>query len=55
MSVKTFLTAAILAVLPGLTFAQCAGEARHDQQAMTCAEGTQWDTQTATCVPITTS
>lgn len=55
MTVKTILTAAVLAVLPGLTFAQCTGESRHDQQAMTCAEGTQWDAQTATCVPISTS
>jgi hypothetical protein len=55
MTVKTLLSAAVLAVLPGLTFAMCAGEARHDEQAMTCAEGTQWDAQTATCIPVTTS
>lgn len=55
MTVKTFLTAAVLAVLPGLSFAYCSGEARLDQQAMSCAEGSQWDAQTATCVPVTSS
>ena len=55
MTVKTILTSAVLAVLPVLTYAQCSGEARLDQQAMSCTEGTQWDAQTATCVPITTS
>lgn len=55
MTVKTFLAAAVLAVLPGLTFAACTGAASHDQQAMSCAEGTQWDAQSATCVPITSS
>jgi hypothetical protein len=54
MKMKTILTAAVLALLPGLSFAQCSGE-RHDQQAMSCAEGMQWDTTTATCVPISTS
>jgi hypothetical protein len=33
----------------------CGGEARHDQQAMTCAEGTQWDAASGTCTPVTTS
>jgi hypothetical protein len=55
MNVKTLLSAAVLAILPGLTFAMCSGEAKLDQQAMSCAEGTQWDAQTATCTPVTTS
>jgi hypothetical protein len=55
MNVKTLLSAAVLAMLPGLAFAQCSGQAAHDQQAMSCAEGTQWDAQTATCTPVTTS
>jgi hypothetical protein len=55
MSIKTVLTAAVLAVLPGLSFAMCAGESHADQQAMTCAEGAQWDAETATCVPVTNS
>ncbi len=55
MNVKTLLAAAALAVLPGLSFAMCSGDKAMDQQAMTCVEGTQWDAQTATCIPMTTS
>jgi hypothetical protein len=55
VSIKTVLSAAVLAMLPGLSFAMCGGEARSDQQAMTCSEGTQWDTETATCVPVINS
>jgi hypothetical protein len=55
MNVKTLLAAAALAILPGLSFAMCSGDKAMDQQAMSCAEGTQWDAQTATCIPVTTS
>jgi hypothetical protein len=55
MSMKTMLFAAVMAVLPGLSFAMCAGESHSSQEAMTCAEGTQWDAETATCVPVTSS
>ena len=54
MTIKTLLSAALLALLPGLSFAMCGSEARQDE-AMTCAEGTQWDAETATCTPVTTS
>jgi hypothetical protein len=54
MPVKTFLAAAVLALLPGLSFAMCS-DAKMDQQAMSCAEGSQWDATSATCVPVTTS
>ncbi|NAZ35554.1 carbohydrate-binding module family 14 protein [Rubellimicrobium sp. CFH 75288] len=34
--------------------AWAAGCTRGQEQAMTCAEGTVWDPQTATCVPVVT-
>jgi hypothetical protein len=55
MTVKTILTAAVLAALPGLAFAQCSDKARLDQQAMSCVEGTMWDATAGTCLPVTTS
>jgi hypothetical protein len=55
MSLKTVLSAALLAILPGLSFAMCTGDSHADQQAMTCAEGTQWDVETGTCVPVINS
>jgi hypothetical protein len=55
MSIKTMLFAAVMAVLPGLSFAMCTGDSHASQEAMTCADGTQWDAETATCVPVTSS
>ncbi len=55
MSIKIILSAAVLAVLPGLSFAMCSGDSHSNQEAMSCADGTQWDAETATCVPVTSS
>jgi hypothetical protein len=55
MQIRTILVAAILAVLPGLSFATCMGASHGDQAAITCAEGTQWDAETATCIPVSSS
>ncbi len=53
MTLKTLLFALPLIVGPAVAFAQgCHGD-RVDQQAMSCAEGTFWDSTASTCVPIT--
>ena len=51
MSLKTFTTALILSLAPMTAFAQCT-HGGIEQQAMSCAEGTQWDPEAATCVPV---
>lgn len=48
---KTALTVFVLALLPGLAAAQCS----HERQAMSCAEGTSYDAESGTCVPVATS
>lgn len=52
MHLKTLLASLLITVVPALAFAQgCHGD-RVDQQAMSCAEGTVWDSAASTCVPI---
>lgn len=46
MTIKTLLTAAALAVAPAFAFAACGG---HSQQAMSCADGLVYDTESGTC------
>jgi hypothetical protein len=55
MYLKTLIAAATLAVLPGLSFAQCSQADKVDQQAMSCIPGTQWDATTSTCQPVANS
>ncbi|MEM6890606.1 MAG: adenylosuccinate lyase [Pseudomonadota bacterium] len=52
MTIKTLAAAAALALIPALGFA--AG-CNYDRQAMSCAEGTTYDSQTGTCVPLVNS
>lgn len=53
MKVQTFLTAAALTLASALSAqAACSG---HSDQAMSCAEGMIWDTDSRSCVPQTTS
>lgn len=54
MNLKTFLTAAILSLAPLSAMAMCT-EAGMEQHAMSCIEGTQWDAESGTCTPVTTS
>jgi hypothetical protein len=51
MAPKTLLTAALL-VLGSVAsgYAACSG---HSEQAMTCADGTVYDTETGTCKVVT--
>lgn len=52
---KTALSVLALVLLPGLAAAQCWGDNARQQQAMSCAEGSVYDTEAGTCVPVTTS
>ena len=51
MRLKTFTTVLILSLAPMSAFAQCVGS-HAEQQAMSCAEGSQWDQVSGTCVPV---
>lgn len=53
MTFKTLLTALVLTVLPASAFAICSHG--KNQQAMSCAEGTVWDSASSSCVAITSS
>ncbi|MGY3436549.1 MULTISPECIES: hypothetical protein [unclassified Marinovum] len=44
--IKTLFCAALLAVLPVVSFASCSG----GHQAMSCAQGSVWDQETEACV-----
>ena len=55
MKTKTILCALALSLAPTLSFAACSGMAKHDQTAMSCAEGQVFDAATRTCVDQTTS
>jgi hypothetical protein len=47
MTIRTILTASVLAFLPALASASCA---YHERQASSCAEGYVWDAEARTCV-----
>lgn len=55
---KTMTTMAatiVLAALPTLSLAMGCSYENHQQQAMSCAEGTVWDAQAGACVEQITS
>lgn len=54
MTAKTFLIAAALNVLPGLAMAAGCIHGQ-EQQAMSCVQGSVWDSATETCKPIINS
>lgn len=51
MQVKTILTAAALTLASAVS--AYAGCTYHEQQAMSCAEGTTYDSESKSCVPTT--
>lgn len=51
MKTRIVVAAAVLTLASGLS--AWAGCATHEQQAMSCADGTTWDSATRTCVPQT--
>ena len=60
MTVKTILTALVLGVAPGLAMAEGCGFGHEamtttDQVTMSCAQGTAWDADAQSCVPVVSS
>ncbi|MFO7757806.1 MAG: hypothetical protein R6V26_04875 [Roseovarius sp.] len=53
MKLKFGLAALALVVMPSFAMAAC-GHGK-DRQAMTCAEGSTWDSATRTCQPVASS
>lgn len=49
---KRLVLALALISSPLAALAECSGHS--DQRAMSCAEGSQWNAETNTCVPIVT-
>ncbi len=50
MTIKTVIAAAVLSLTPVLGFAYCSG---HEQQVMTCTEGSVYDPDSNTCKVVT--
>jgi len=53
MKLKFALAALALVAMPSFALAAC-GHGK-DRQAMTCAEGSTWDSETSTCQPVASS
>ena len=53
MGLKILIAAVALTVAPVAAFAACFDG--HSEANISCAEGTQWDVETRTCVPTSTS
>jgi hypothetical protein len=51
MTAKTLLIIAILTASPGWAAARC-GAGDHEQQVMSCTQGSIWDSATQTCTPV---
>lgn len=47
MTFKTLTCAAVIALLPAVSFAYCSGKSH---QAQSCSPGTIWDAAAGTCV-----
>lgn len=52
MKTKTLIAAFGMVVMSAFAAHACA---KHSEQAMSCAEGTAWDSESETCVPQTSS
>lgn len=54
MKTKMLLATLALAMSPTFAMAMCGdGHAKNDTAAMSCAEGTTYDSETHRCVPMT--
>ncbi|MEM9967102.1 MAG: adenylosuccinate lyase [Pseudomonadota bacterium] len=54
MKFKTIAIAAAISVLPTLSLAMGCSSGHKEQQAMSCAAGTTYDSATNTCMPVST-
>ena len=52
MTPKSLMAAFGIVVMTALSAQACE---RHSEHAMSCAEGTSWDSETETCTPLTSS
>ena len=55
MKLKFGLAALVLAAMPSFALAAGCGSYGKDKQAMSCAEGSTWDSATSTCKPVASS
>ena len=53
MTTKTVLVALALTLAPTLSLAMGCNYGKHEQQAMSCADGTVYDADTKSCVSTT--
>ena len=53
MKIKTLVIALALTAAPALAFAEGCSFGKH-KQAMSCAEGTTYDSASQTCLPVST-
>lgn len=54
-TLKITTVAAVLTLVPAMSFAMGCGFGSKSQQAQTCIQGSAWDAETQTCVPIASS
>jgi hypothetical protein len=54
MKMKTLLAALAIIVAPTLAIAECSWGKAHET-AMSCAEGSAWDAESRSCVPVASS
>ena len=52
---KLVIATLALWVAPGLAMAQCFGDHKKEDVVMSCAQGTMYDAETKSCVPMTSS
>ena len=54
MKTKMLLAALVVVAAPTLAAAECSW-GKHQQTTMSCAEGSTWDPNAQTCVPVASS
>jgi len=54
MKIKTLLAALAITTAPALAFAECSWGTAHET-TMSCAEGSTWDSESSSCVPVASS
>jgi hypothetical protein len=54
MTLKTAMCAFVIALTPALAAAECSW-GKMEQVTMSCSEGTTFDAETQTCIPVVSS
>ena len=55
MKLKLVIATLALSVAPSLAMAACFGDHNKEDVVMSCAQGTVYDAETKSCVPMSTS